>query len=148
MSATQSGRANHPSLSICSRQGDEMSSSIAIEAQTIVRHAAGTTAGLTVKGQIRQAAVNLGYPAGSWRIREAWYAGAGCWSAQAIRDLQDRYLKWREREAARTAAAQATRAALDLEILEKTRAAHRAELVLVERRIASIQSALRVSHQD
>ncbi len=125
-----------------------MSNAIAAEAQSIVREAAGRSSGLIVKGQIRQAARNLGYAADSWRIREAWYGRAGSWSAQAIRDLQGRFITWREREAARAAADQATRAARDLALLENVRAAQRAELELVERRIAACRETLRVADPD
>ena len=122
-----------------------MSNAIAAEAQHIVREAAGSASGLTVKGQIRQAARNLGYAVESWRIREAWYGRAGNWSAQAIRDLQDRFITWRERDTARAAADHASRAARDLALLETARAAHRAELAAVERRIAACRAALRVA---
>ena len=133
---------------IVSRQGDDMSETIAMEAQEIVRRAAGNASGMIVKGQIRQAARNLGYTADSWRIREAWYGRAGNWSAQAIREIQHRFIQWRDREASRTAADQAARAARDLELLEKVRAEQRAELALVERRIAACKEALRVADPD
>ena len=44
----------------------------AAEARDIVRRAAGDASGLTIKGQVRRAALNLGYPADAWRVREAW----------------------------------------------------------------------------
>ena len=125
-----------------------MSNAIAAEARSIVREAAGRSSGLIVKGQIRQAARNLGYPADSWRVREAWYGRAGSWSAQAIRDLQGRFITWREREAARAASDLAARAARDLALLENARAARRAELELVDRQIAACREALRVADPD
>ena len=119
---------------LVSRQGDEMSSAIATEAHQIVRRAAGGASGLTVKGQIRQAARNLGYAADSWRIREAWYGRAGSWSAQAIRDLQDRFKSWRERTEGRMNA----QAAADRTLLEQTRARYLADLAAIEARLAGL----------
>lgn len=117
---------------IVSRQGDEMSDAIAAEAREIVRQAAGRSSGLTVKGQIRQAARNLGYTTENWRIREAWYGRAGNWSAQAIRDLQRRYLRWCERTAGQASAQDA----FDRALLEETRARYLADLAAIEARLA------------
>ncbi len=128
----QEGRPHSRWFKIVSRQGDDMSNAIAAEAREIVRRAAGDAGGLIVKGQIRQAARNLGYPADSWRIREAWYGRAGSWSAQAIRDLQDRFLAWRERDAGR----QRARDAADRALLEQTRARYLADLAAIEARLA------------
>ena len=109
-----------------------MSNAIASEAQQIVRRAAGNASGLIVKGQIRQAARNLGYAADSWRVREAWYGRAGTWSAQAIRDLQDRFLAWRERDDCRKSAQDA----IDRALLEQTRARYVADLAAIDARLA------------
>lgn len=130
------------SLAICSSQGAEMSSAIALEAQQLVREAAGNTSGLTIKGQIRQAARNLGYPSDSWRVREAWYAGAGCWSAQAIRDLQQKAMAWRTREAARVQHDNIIRAQRDRELLERSRDECRATLDEIEEQLAFIDTVL------
>lgn len=130
----QEDRPHSRWVEIVSRQGDDMSNAIAAEAQTIVRRAAGNASGLIVKGQIRQAARNLGYPAESWRIREAWYGRAGNWSAQAIRDLQDRFLAWREREEGRKSA----RDAASRVLLEQTRARYLADLAAIEARLAGL----------
>lgn len=109
-----------------------MSNAIAVEAQQIVRQAAGNTAGKTVVAQQRAAEIALGYTAGSWRIREAWYGRAGGWSAQAIRDLQDRYLAWRDREEAR----QSRQDAIDRIVLQQTRERVLADLAQLEARLA------------
>ncbi len=62
-----------------------------------MRQAAGNVTGKTVAAQVRQAARNLGYPAESWRVREAWYGRAGAWSAAAVDELRRRFTAWRER---------------------------------------------------
>ena len=63
-----------------------------------MHQAAGDVAGKTVAAQVRQAARHLGYPAESWRVREAWYGRAGGWSAAAVDDLRQRFAAWRARE--------------------------------------------------
>ena len=63
-----------------------------------MRRAAGDVTGKTVAAQVRQASRHLGYPAESWRVREAWYGRAGGWSAAAVDDLRRRFAGWRERE--------------------------------------------------
>ena len=75
----------------------------AAEARDLVRRAVGDASGLTIKGQIKRATENLGYPVGAWRPREAWYSRAGRWTAAALDDLRRRFTAWRDREAARTA---------------------------------------------
>lgn len=132
MSDKRWGIHHRPWFKIVSRQGDEMSDAIATEAQQIVRRAVGSASGLIVKAQIRQAARNLGYAADSWRIREAWYGRAGNWSAQAVRDLQDRFVAWRDRDAGR----QKGRDAADRALLEQTRARYLADLAAIEARLA------------
>ena len=61
-----------------------------------MHQAAGGVAGKTVAAQVRQAARHLGYPAESWRVREAWYGRAGGWSAAAVEDLRRRFATWRD----------------------------------------------------
>ena len=95
----------------CSNEGVQVSS-IAAEAQQMVLRAAGDTAGLTIKGQLRKAARALGYSDGSWRIRAAWYGEAETWSAKAMRDLEARYRVWDERQARLAEAADQKLAAL------------------------------------
>lgn len=89
------------SFRVRSREGS-VSSSIAAEAQRIVRDAAQPVPpGHTVKGQLRRAARALGYCDGDWRIRAAWYGEADSWSARAFEDLRARYAIWRARQSAR-----------------------------------------------
>ena len=70
---------------------------VAAELRDLVHKAAGDVAGKTVAAQVRQAARHLGYPAESWRVREAWYGRAGGWSAAAVDDLRRRVVAWREK---------------------------------------------------
>ncbi len=81
--------------------GESAADGIAAEARDIVRQAAGSVTGKTVAAQVRQAARNLGYPAESWRVREAWYGRAGAWSAAAVDELRRRFTEWRQRERVR-----------------------------------------------
>jgi len=138
MSHNSSDRPHGWWLSLCSRQGDDMNYPIAREAQTLVRQAAGETSGLIVAAQIQKAAKALGYPATSWRIREAWYGRAGSFSAQAIADLQQRYFRWREQEQARAQAAGIRQAAADRALLQEIRRKHLAELAKIESRLAAL----------
>ena len=69
---------------------------MAAELRDLVHQAAGDVAGKTVAAQVRQAARHLGYPAESWRVREAWYGRAGGWSAAAVDDLRRRFAAWRD----------------------------------------------------
>ncbi|RYC29294.1 hypothetical protein D3273_24600 [Lichenibacterium minor] len=71
---------------------------VAAELRDLVHQAAGNVVGKTVAAQVRQAARHLGYPAESWRVREAWYGRAGAWSATAVDDLRRRFAAWRARE--------------------------------------------------
>ncbi len=77
---------------------DAGSDAVAAEARDIVRRAVGDATGLTIKAQVRQAARNLGFPAESWRPREAFYGRAGGWSAAAVDDLRQRFAAWQGRE--------------------------------------------------
>lgn len=86
-------------FAIASRQGDDMSSAIANEAQEIVRRVAETSCGTTTTAKINAACRALDYPINSWRINDAWCGRAGSWSAAAIVDLQQRYVAWRDKEA-------------------------------------------------
>ena len=81
------------------------SEAVAAEVRDIVRQAAGSVTGKTVAAQVRQAARNLGYPAESWRVREAWYGRAGAWSAAAVDEMRQRLTDWRQKERARVAPA-------------------------------------------
>lgn len=93
----------HESFHKRSLSEGQMGSSIALEAQRIVRDAASPIpAGETVKGQLRRAARALGYSAGDWRMRSAWYGEASTWSAAAFEQLRDRHRLWRRRQAARS----------------------------------------------
>lgn len=87
-----------------------MSQSIATDAQRIVLDAAGPSAGRTIARQMQDAARALGYRAGSWRVRAAWYCEAGAWSAAAVEDLRERYRTWREKQG-RLASAEASKLA-------------------------------------
>ena len=106
-----SGMSDKASCQFCSREGRAVSS-IAAEARGIVLDAAGDTAGLTVKGQLRKAARALGYRDSHWRIRAAWYGEAQSWSAEALEDLRARYRAWDARQAALAAEQDKTHAAL------------------------------------
>lgn len=80
----------------------EVSMSIAFEARRIVRNAAEPVPpGSTVKAQMRSAAIALGYPVGSWRIRAAWNGEASSWSAEAFELLRNRHRLWRSKQEAR-----------------------------------------------
>lgn len=101
--STQSWGSQNPKRSV------DVSSSLAIEAKRIVRHAAEPVpAGETVKGQLRRACRALGYPDSDWRISDAWYGRAGSWSAAAFEQLRSRYSVWRERQAKGAEAEMAT----------------------------------------
>ena len=62
----------------------------------MVRRAIGDAAGLTIKAQIRQATVHLGYGADAWRVREALYGRAGSWNPGALDDLRRRFAAWQQ----------------------------------------------------
>lgn len=82
--------------------GGDASGAVATEARDLVRRATGDVAGKTVAAQVRQAARHLGYPAESWRVREAWYGRAGAWSAAAVDELRQRFATWRDGQPERT----------------------------------------------
>lgn len=113
-----------------------MSLAMAEEGKALVRRAAGDTSGMTVGAQIQKAAKALGYPAHSWRVREAWYGRAGCWSAQAMRDLQDAFTRWFEREQSRLDMQRQAQAVADRLLLEKLRDQHATELQRLNARLA------------
>jgi hypothetical protein len=88
------------SCHLCSRKEKSMSSSIAMEAQQIVRSAATPVPpGETIKGQLRRAARALGYRDGDWRVRAAWYGEAASWSASAFEELRERHRSWNQKQA-------------------------------------------------
>lgn len=128
---------------------DAMSSVIADEVYTIVTQAAHPVRlGESIKAQLHRAWENLGRPP-MWRMRSAWWRdGSGSWSAQAVRDLQDRFLRWREAEARRAASQARTDALLRARKgraeLEAARHEHRAQLARIERQLAACDDALRV----
>ncbi len=96
--------SDRSSYKFCSRGECGVSQSIASKAERMVRDAAKPIpAGETVKGQLRRAAKALGYRAGDWRVRAAWYGEASSWSAEAFEDLKLRYdhLLQKRAEAAR-----------------------------------------------
>lgn len=116
-----------------------MASEIATELQMLVRQAAAPVApGETVAAQMRKSWERLGRPAW-WRIKACWYAECGGFSAQAARDIQTRFLAWRESESRRaTSAAETERtrqAAMDKRLLEELRTKHLAELAKIETRL-------------
>ncbi len=130
-----------------------MSTAIRDDARQMVFHAAGIIRpGQTVKSQINAACKALGLPPGNWRVTAAWYNQAGCWSAAAIHDLQQRYLKWREIEARRAASTAQTealiRAQRERQQLEATRNAIRTQLATIERQLALADATLRLSRDQ
>lgn len=114
---------------------------IALAARDIVRSAAEPiSAGETIKAQMNRAARNLGYAAGDWRVKAAWYLEAGCWGAATFRDLQDRYEKWTSRNE-RRARAHASAAAASLGAMRDRLAAtdpdfHREQIVALDAALA------------
>ena len=132
---------------------DAMSSMIADEVHAIVTQAARPVRpGESIKTQLHRAWENLGRPP-MWRMRSAWWRdGSGSWSAQAVRDFQDRYLRWREAEARRAASQARTQALLRARRgraeLEAARNEHRAQLARIERQLAACEDALRLPHPD
>jgi len=118
-------------------------SAVALEARDIVRSAAQPiSSGETIKAQMNRAARNLGYAAGDWRVKAAWYLEAGCWGAATFRDLQDRYEKWTSRNE-RRARARADAAAASLGALRDRLAAtdpdfHREQIVALDAALAAM----------
>ena len=97
-----------------------MGSTIAYEAQRIVREAAEPVpAGETIKGQLRRACRALGYPDGDWRIKSAWYGEADPWSAKAFEELRARYSAWKARQEAKAAVDAKTAAVLFASIADR-----------------------------
>lgn len=81
------------------REGS-MRSAIAREAQKIVKDAARPIPpGENIKGQLRRACANLGYPQGHWRVLAAWKGEAAAWSAEALDELRARSEAWGRRKA-------------------------------------------------
>ena len=77
-----------------------------------------------------------------WRVRACRLGEAGCFSAAAVRQLQEEFRLFLERHAARVAAADATeharQLALDRDLLERCRLDHLAQLAAIERRLAAL----------
>ncbi len=117
-----------------------MSQTIADELYQLSHQAAGKVRpGATVKEQLNAAWENLGRPP-LWRLKSAWWRdGSGDWSAQAVKDFQQRFIAWREVEVRRaTSAAETERvrqAALNRDLLEELRGKHLAELARIEARL-------------
>ncbi len=107
-----------------------------------MRRAVGDASGLTVKGQIRQAARNLGYAADSWRVREAWYGRAGHWTPAALDDLRARASAWREGEQARAADDDRPRGTRDRHALARHLGAVRDCLARIERHLVELEAEM------
>ncbi len=118
-----------------------MADGLAAEARDAVRRAVGDASGLTVKGQIRQAARNLGYAADSWRVREAWYGRAGHWTPAALEDLRARASVYREGERVRPAADR-PRGAAGRHALARHLGAVRDCMAQIERHLAEIEAEM------
>ena len=74
-------------------------SAVALECQEIVRGAAAPVQpGETIKAQINRSCEALQFPRGHWRVVESWYGRAGCFSAEAYRDLRRRYEHWKDKQ--------------------------------------------------
>jgi hypothetical protein len=112
---------------------------VGAEAKRIVHQAVGDASGLTIKGQIRQAARHLGYAADSWRVREAWYSRAGAWNPTALHDLQERFLRWRAGEERRSIA---TGQANALSMLALQVSAIKQSLSELTRQVADLEASL------
>ncbi|RYC29903.1 hypothetical protein D3273_21765 [Lichenibacterium minor] len=118
--------------------GGSSPEAVAAELRDLVHQAAGGVAGKTVAAQVRQAARHLGYPAESWRVREAWYGRGGGWSAAAVDDLRGRFTAWRKYEAAVTATGSSSLAQRVGEI--------RRLLTELERQIAGLEAEVAGMH--
>jgi hypothetical protein len=70
--------------------GKSMPRDIAKELQDGVLEAAEVKPGMGIKAQINAACENLGYPRGHWRVRAAWYGGAGSWRGKAMFELLEK----------------------------------------------------------
>ncbi len=105
-----------------------------------MRRAVGDASGLTVKGQIRQAARNLGYAADSWRVREAWYGRAGHWTPAALDDLRARASAWRERTC--SAAERPSRGSAGQHALDRHLGAVRDCMARIERHLVEIEAEM------
>jgi hypothetical protein len=131
------------SFNIRSSVEQEAMSAIALEARGIVRAASEPVApGETVMAQMNRAARNLGFAAGDWRVKAAWYGEAGCWGAAAFRDLQDRFEKWTARNE-RRASGRASAAAASLAALRQSLAAtdpdfHREHILALDAALAGM----------
>jgi hypothetical protein len=92
-----SGMRNFESFNKRSR-GVSMSTSLALEAEQLVKDAAAPCKpGEKIKAQLNRACERLGYHSDRWRVRAAWYREAGCWSASALEELRSRAAAWKER---------------------------------------------------
>jgi hypothetical protein len=68
-----------------------MHDGLSLELRALVFDAARPVApGESIKGQMRRAHANLGYPPW-WRLRSAWYGEAGRWTARIVEDFRQRH---------------------------------------------------------
>jgi hypothetical protein len=124
---------------------DAMSAAIADELHALATGAAKPVRpGESIKSQMNRAWVNLGRPP-MWRLRSAWWRdGSGQWSAAAVKDFQDRYRAFLERDARRVAQVKAIegakRGVIEPAFVEATREQYES---LVQR-IAAIEATLRL----
>lgn len=77
---------SHATLSIAAPRG------VGLELQDLVRKsAAPLQPGDTICTQIKRASRQLGFAKPNWRVREAWYGGAGGWPAHVVDDFRFRF---------------------------------------------------------
>lgn len=128
---------------LISNKGAELGSPMRIEAQMLVFEVAqAAEPRATIKAKKNFVCQQLGYPAGSWRIHDAWHGRASGWSYQAMRDLQAAVHAWRERRANLAREQAAIKAMLvhqsDLKALQAARVDHKRALKMVEARLAAL----------
>ncbi len=126
-----------------------MTTQISFDLQSLARSTAEPVRpGESIGAQINKVWERWGRPP-FWRVKAAWYGEAGCFSAAAARDIQDRFVRWRKAEARRAASAAQTetllRAQREREQLEATRDAIRTQLATIERQLSLADATLRLS---
>ena len=145
MSDQVSPQKSYPTLAFKMPGDEAMSAAIADELHAITKAAAQPVRpGESIKSQMNRAWANLGRPP-RWRLRSAWWRdGSAQWSAAAVRDFQERYRAFLEREARRRAFEEPVPAVPmdggDLAFAEATREQYR---TLVER-LEAVEAALRL----
>lgn len=138
--------SDNQSFNICSLMEPGAMHEIAVEAQSMVFEAAHPArVGETIKAQLNRAARNLGYKAGDWRVKAAWYGEAGCWGAATFRDLERRFTEWKATNDRRERAAriEAERAASALIALRAAYASgdedfHREQVMAIDAALAAM----------